>query len=230
MIPGAFPIIASGVPAPKLTYVGTTANTSGSSFANIPIGDAHPTRAIIVCLGVAWDPGSPGFVFTGITVGGITGSLVIDKAQGSFARSYVFITSVPTGTTATVSFTGSTRPNRCNIFSVYAVNYLRSTIAVATDVAGVGASNASISLDVPVNGIAVASAMNAQTGTTGYPSGGWSGANLDNNTIFGSGLLSRIFTCCAGSFASPVAIVGHGISTTNMSSGESTALCGASFR
>ena len=141
-----------------LTHVGATADTSdltAYTFSDHAIGDADSSRLVLV--GILSNGG--GALVSGVTVGGISGSLVVQNvADNSENVATIFQTAVPTGTTADIVVTHASSGQNGLVISVWSLVNANTT---ADDTADAGLGNPlSSNLDVPAGGGAVGVAMN----------------------------------------------------------------------
>lgn len=161
---------------PSIAYQTTAvinATASSFTFAAQAIGTASGRRRVIV--GVAHS----GSTITGVTVGGITATLL-----SSFVPS-LYIASVPTGTTANIVVTQSVSTASTVTITVWSVYDLRS--ATAVDIGTSTASPAVLDLDVSPRGIVVALAASGSSGAS-YT---WTGITSDYSQTSGVNNIPR---------------------------------------
>ena len=133
---------------PSISYVDTTVSTTDTNeytFTDHATGTADGTRRTIV--GIVGEDGSNDFSVTGVTVGGVAATEVVDTAAaGAAIQSAIYIIDNPTGTTATIVVTFSEAITGAAV-SVWAANNLASSTAVATN-SGTNSSGAAITLSL----------------------------------------------------------------------------------
>ncbi len=162
-------------PSVVWTARGFNAVASGgsSTFTGVAIGTASATRAVLVA--------TYNSVATGVTVGGISATLVVaSSGAGTFALR-LWLASVPTGTTATIVVTNSSGPIG-ELIQVMAAYDLVSTAPYATAFLAGTANHTSDPCNVgtPDNGIAVGFATATTAGVT---SATWSGLTLSDSFL-----------------------------------------------
>jgi hypothetical protein len=163
IIPGG--IIGGVLPSITRTDTGSynTTSTTTITFSSRALGVAG-RRHIIVTIGASRAP-------TGVTVAGVTATQVAGISLLSSLNSFIFIASVPTGTTGNVVVTFAVNTTFCMV-GVYAAYNLRSATAVDTSVQSYNVSVLAnyfvdLSADLPARGVAVATVHGA--GITGTP-------------------------------------------------------------
>jgi hypothetical protein len=203
IIGGALPSLTRIGPHVYNTTATTTVTFSGVSFSTA--GRRH----------LCFMFGTFGPAATGVTIGGVTATLVATLSNGT-ARAYSYIASVPTGATGDVVVTFGS--SSTNVFGVlYALYNLNS--ATPFDTATGTATSANITTDVdtknrgPILGL-VASTGGTGSGVTGLDN--WTQINASPRTVDASRL--------ATSAETP-----RSITWTGYSSGVIVGVC-ASFR
>lgn len=134
-------------------------NLTTYTFSSQSLGDAAADRKIVI--GVAGYK-NPAPSVSSMTVGGETASLVkaLSGSSGE-QRIELWQADVPTGTTGAIVVTWSGEIARCGIGVVRIVGAGTGPSAASDTASNAAASgaNASVSLDVPENGVAVAAVM-----------------------------------------------------------------------
>lgn len=123
MLPGTYntPPIASEPPSVALvSSASSSANLSSYTFAGMALGDADPTRVILVAV-VGLDVGS--IVPTGCTVAGVTATLVASGVSITATGSaQIYAVALPSGTTGDVVVTCSGAIGRVAVIVWRALN------------------------------------------------------------------------------------------------------------
>lgn len=140
---------SSGAPAAvTATYISlandnATGNVSTYTFTSQSIGTAFADRNIVVAFHYRNDTGAAPSL-SSATIGGVSATALVNYAQSANSNVGFLIATVPTGTTANVTFNwGAATVDSVGIF-VYAVGNLLSTSAVATSTLAASASNPAI--------------------------------------------------------------------------------------
>lgn len=147
-----FGVVASG--RPSYEYQNTYTATTGTSYTSVSFGAASRDRIIVVYL-VAWM--SSGSI-TGVTIGGVSATTVVSGGDSTFPT-YIFSASVPTGTSGTVSFTGSVVETGISVWSVMGCS------ATAKSSGGKNTST-TYSVTSPANGIVLLGDYPGASGAT----------------------------------------------------------------
>lgn len=205
---GAFPVAA-----PTLEYIGTSsANTSGDTthtHSSVSIGEASDDRLVVV-VAHATRQSTDNPNLTGVTIGGVSATIVRNQKTATSSSSYCSISSllVTSGTTADIALVFDDNMTRSRL-GIYVLRGLNSTTAY--DNAGYSnTSSGTVStadIDVQEKGIIIA-------GMTLFISSSftWSGVTEDYDQVIVSGShtgganlsdataeINRTITCTSGS-------------------------------
>ena len=142
--------------------------TTSYSFASTAFGAAQADRLIVVTVSGLIAPSSGTGHITGVTVGGITATEVIQDVTfggGNSVHCGIYVASVPTGTTGTVVVTtkasGSISRAGIGVFAVYGAN------ATATDSdSDTGTSTKTCVVNVPAGGVVIGVTCNYTSSRT----------------------------------------------------------------
>lgn len=207
-LPGITGRLRGGVvPLPTITYLANLidpGNETTYSFGGASFGAAAADRAIAVTIhGAAVVSGRE---VSSVTIGGVSASRLVNQTVGTgiitaVTTSEIWIASVPTGTSGTVSVTFNFGMLRCAI-GIFRITGLLSLLAEGT---AVGQSNnnsnnlslTGISKDAVVIacGTGTSSPAFGYTGVTQAYENGWSDTNGEHRFTGGSGVAAS-----AGSF------------------------------
>lgn len=169
---------ASGACTPSYAYNNLQfTNGVGPTFTytSVPIGTAAANRVIILSGGTRG-----GTAYSSSTVGGISTTTGQTGAGGN--TKFISAATVPTGTTATVSFTVTGTPTSGYV-AIYVAYCLSSISANAT--CSNTSNPSSCSLSIPNNGIGIYS-----TGSGSSSSWVWTNATKDFEQILTGGIVS----------------------------------------
>lgn len=167
---------------PSLTFLGTITDSgipsSPWTISGVNFGTPRSDRVIILGVGTATD------TVTSVTIGGVSASLAagsrLSGASPFPLTMGIYSAAVPSGTSGNIVMTASgSSPTFGNpAFSVYAAYGLLSATSVDGDASlGSGGTNSG-SVNVPVNGFAIACAL--ETLNSNVPSFTWSGVARDD--------------------------------------------------
>lgn len=176
MFPAFTGILSETTIPTKATYRDFQFVNSGSTTTTFPamsIGPASASRYVLVVVTGVRDRSTN---FTGVTIGGISATLLYqNKSTSTQEVMAFFIALVPTGTTADVVVTDSTPAG--TTCSTYSITGLRSTTPISTGFQQTASSNAlTVSgISVPAQACVIAAVA---TGGGGQPFS-WTGVNLD---------------------------------------------------
>lgn len=142
---------------PTLTFNGSyQSNTSATSVStSFSIGTADSTRVVIIALGAGKDSG--GFAsnpYSSVTIGGVSATLAVYSNVNTACGPAIYYASVPTGTSATVSFSIAAACHPI-LVDCWSVTNLSSSTPSATNSAGGTATSQSASLTIPTYGFAI---------------------------------------------------------------------------
>lgn len=169
--------VVIGKPSPSVVWTDSASVSPAgfpTTFSGVAIGTAAADRLVFVATYRS--------TATGVTVGGITASLVADTGAGASLR--LWVAAVPTGTTASIVVSNSSASGE--MISVWAAyNYNSATpFDTSTFVSGANAFSQSCDVNTPSSpGFVIAVAV---TSTAGVTTASWSGVTLDNNNNPGS--------------------------------------------
>ncbi len=181
--------------AASAVFTANAANNTTSlaySFSSQNFGTASAGRHILI--GTAGQAGSAAAV-SAVTLGGVSASQVFSVSSSTVTVAF-WIAAVPTGTSGTVAITWAAQRARCAVV-VWALTGLLSTTAIDTGSeinSGTGALNDNV--DVNAEGVCLAMAYDAGTGSRNWS---WSGLSEVVDTTFASG---RSYTGASANFAS----------------------------
>lgn len=218
MIPGISSAVTRGPERASITFVDDSSNATSASvytFTDHATGTAGNRWTIV---GIAAVDSDVDFHTSGVTVGGVAATEIIDSANASSVQqSSLYIIYNPAGTTATIEVTMSETVLDCAI-SVWAAYDLQSPTAV--DTASVfldGTTDLTLSLDIPAEGIAVAMAGIRDSGSTAD----WTGLTERSDAVVGVLNYTSADSSTAGT---PLAV------TVNFSQSQHSTGVSASFR
>lgn len=148
------------------TYLGfTSSETDGTSytFSSQSLGTAQGDRRIVVAV-MGRKETSSGEAPTGVTVGGVSASLVVSQqASGDRNSASLWIAEVPSGSTGDIVVTFANTQQRCGV-GWWAVYGLESS--TATDTAATATSGGSLNIDVEAGGVAFGTANSGSASAT----------------------------------------------------------------
>lgn len=152
-------------------YVGTSTSTTGAStytFSSTSIGDADPTRLVVVA--VASTCGTAFAALTSGTIDGSSATLVAAAGATRYSATGIIALVVPSGTAVDIAVTFDNTMEHCSISVYRLVNYGSAT-ANDTDATNTGpATSVTCTLDIPTNGVAIFAHSHAVTGNTTFSS------------------------------------------------------------
>jgi|SRR3989304_700982 len=167
-IPGMFPgKLMTGKGSPSLSFIGVTPDVSNLTvytFTNHAIGDADPTRRVVVAVSLGFNAAG-GQTLASATIGGIAATIHVQL--GSQDCVAIISALVPTGTTATIVITASAVAARAAVAVYRAINETVATFhQTQTDGTLTGAV-LSVAINIPASGWVVAiSQFNGNVTTT----------------------------------------------------------------
>lgn len=165
------------------SYVGGTTSTADASsytFSAQSIGAAASDRNLVIAIAAGDDAGAA-FTITGVTVDGVSATIIQQASASSTDQATVGIAALPwsSGTAATIVVTLSATVSNCRIDVYRVFGNVTASYATATDNT-IAADVLSTTIDVPVAGtlIAVAAANDANAAPTGIT---WVGVTEDSD-------------------------------------------------
>jgi len=228
MIPGTFHVDGA-LPPPALALTDVQAPTGSTSFSGVNFGPEDSTRFMVLCVTTSWLDNSHG-ALTSATIGGVSaGGPLSAGYPGAFCNTCIFGAAVPSGTTGSISLGGSTSHFYELSFSIYSIRFLRSTTPFdARNFNASAAGNSSVSINVPVNGVLIASNSTQNPSSFGTP--GFSGVTRDYVTKWNQQITfpNYNFAHESGSLTTATALSDHGVASTNVSS-SANGLAAVSF-
>jgi len=135
-------------PVPSKSFLGTDSdavNKTNWSFTSFPLGAAHSRRAIVVAA-------NSNQTVSAVTIAGVTSTQLINITTSGSASLWIAL--VPTGTSGTIDVTTSVSAGQVGIAGWRVIN-LRSLAAQDTDDDAAGNTSASLTLNVPANGVVI---------------------------------------------------------------------------
>lgn len=155
----------------NLRNTATSATTTGTqttyTYNNISIGTADTSRLVFAHI-LGYNGSTGGRTLSSCTIGGVSATII---QQGTSGSGLSFVTAlavarVPTGTTATVSFSFSNSMNQARCF-VSSVNNIISSTPISTSLVALNGltSATTSSLTFPANGFVIAYEANDASNT-----------------------------------------------------------------
>jgi len=214
------PILYFGPSSAKIVFTGTDVASEASgctscSFSSFPIGTPSPGRYVLLAIA---NHGSSAGTASSVVIGGVSATKILSVVNTT-RTSELWIALVPTGTTATVTFTESTA-SAWTYIGAWALYYLQNAGA-ATATASATTSGGSMSLSsIYAGGVAVATAANATDGDaftwSGLSSTAWNTGSAADGQFSGA---DEVFATAQSSYS---------VSATT--SGATPTFVAASFR
>lgn len=145
--------------------VSSTANQSVYTYSAVAIGDAASDRVVVV---VAHARSGSGSVISGITVGGVAATKLVESSNATGGQSSVGIYGVlaPSGATADIVVTYGTEQLRSVVQVLRCTKIDLAAVADTATVASADRNSASLPIDNPAGGVVIAAGNTAGSSTT----------------------------------------------------------------
>lgn len=184
------------------------------TYTSKAIGAIDGNRRVIVATGSTVNASR---TVSSVTVGGISATQAVtaeSSGSGVYARTSIWIATVPSGTTANIVVTYSASVNRSAI-SVWAAYGLQSSTATSTGSSSSSSDPMTASLTINTGGIGVGMAHNYYGG--GHTSYTWTNLTEDNDNVSGSGTVGTSGAHATGAFSGTITADPLGTSTYSAS-------------
>lgn len=199
-------------------------NLSSYTFAGQNLGPASPDRYILFGVALRDEAGGAAETVSTATIAGVAATKIVEIAPTGRVSASLFIAFVPTGTSADVVINAT---NGCSGAGVSLLRITNLSNTTAFDTATSAAANpASLTLDVPAGGFAVAVDL-IYSNANGSATAAWTGLSENSDLILEPVSNDGVFTFASGMFGGGASAL---VVTCSHSGGDTEhALCAASF-
>jgi hypothetical protein len=155
---------------------------SSFTFNNVALGTEHPSRYIIVAIGLGAGGNSTGV--SGVTINGIAASPIY--SAGTSYKSVFYGLALPTGTIATIVVTCSVAKASCAI-AVYNTLPSSTTASIWYNTSGPAQSLSVTAVDCPAGSFAIAATMHGLTSNFTHTWNGLTTKDTDQSVLYSGG-------------------------------------------